>query len=261
MIEAVRAFFSGRRKPVIEAETLRRDRLVIPTDQTAIYAIGDVHGCLDELKAAERRICADAARLPVGRRIILLLGDLVDRGPRSADVLDHLVSPPPDGFERLALCGNHDQTFLDFIVDPQANMGWLEFGGEETLESYGIDLAHIRRKGMAGLDNSLQATIPETHVDFLRRLPVSVRFGEVLFVHAGIRPGVPLDAQDDDDFMWIREPFLSTDNGLGIVVVHGHTPVEAPVFAAGRIGIDTGAYATGRLTVLRIHDGTAAVID
>jgi serine/threonine protein phosphatase 1 len=260
MIAAVRALFSSRKKPAPVVEPPRRARLDIPTADTVVYAIGDVHGCLKELKAAEAAIMADAAHVPAQRRIILLLGDLIDRGPQSAEVLDHLIAPPPAGFERMSLCGNHDETFLSFVEDPQSNMGWLEFGGEETLESYGIDMARVGRQGAAGLANSVRAAVPESHLAFVRDLPVSVRFGDVLFVHAGIRPGVPIDEQDEDDFMWIREPFLSVDNGLGLIVVHGHTPVPEPTFATGRIGIDTGAYATGRLTALRIHEGMAAVI-
>lgn len=229
---------------------------------TVIYAVGDVHGCYAELRAAEQRIFADAANIPAERRIILYLGDLVDRGPQSADVLDHLAGEPPPGFERLSLCGNHDESFLSFIDDPHANIGWLDFGGEQTLESYGIDLTRLsrHRSGTGGLGEIARATVPETHVSLLRRLPVSVRFGDVLFVHAGVRPSVPLDAQDDDDFMWIREPFVSEPNGLGITVVHGHTPANEPVFAPGRIGIDTGAFATGRLTVLRVFDGQATIL-
>lgn len=228
-------------------------------EDAVVYAIGDVHGCLAELKAAEDRIVVDAARIAAKRRIILCLGDLVDRGPQSAGVLDHLTGPPPAGFERLSLCGNHDETFLSFIDDPQSNMGWLEFGGEQTLESYGVDLTRVSRH-RGGLRDIVRATVPEEHVAFLSQLPVSVRFGSALFVHAGVRPGVPLDEQDEDDFMWIREPFVSQPHGLGLTVIHGHTPVNEPVFAPGRIGIDTGAFATGRLTVLRVFNGEATII-
>ena len=263
MITAVRSFFGLGRKSEPAPPTGRRDRLVIDPEDTVVYAIGDVHGCLAELKAAERRIAADAARLPAARRIILCLGDLVDRGPQSADVLDHLTGAPPAGFERLSLCGNHDETFLAFLDDPQANPGWLEFGGEETLQSYGVDMLRLARRGngLAGLGEALRDIVPEAHVKFLSRLPVAVRFGDVLFVHAGVRPGVPLDAQAEDDLMWIREPFVSQPHGLGVTVVHGHTPGKEPVFAPGRIGIDTGAYATGRLTVLRVFNGETAIVE
>lgn len=239
-----------------------RERIEIGPKDTVVYAIGDVHGCFEELRAAEQRIVEDAAHISAKRRVILCLGDLVDRGPRSADVLDHLTGTPPSGFERLSICGNHDETFLSFLDDPQGNMGWLEFGGEETLESYGVDFTRLARHrgGVAGLRDILQSRVPETHVAFLRRLPVSVRFGNALFVHAGVRPGVPLDEQDEDDLMWIREPFVSQPHGLGLTVVHGHTPANEPVFAPGRIGIDTGAFATGRLTVLRVFDSEATVI-
>nr|WP_257235083.1 metallophosphoesterase [Pleomorphomonas sp. JP5] len=262
MLTGVRSFFGfgGKTAPVPKAGG--RERVEIDPKDTVVYAIGDVHGCFDALMAAEQRIEKDAAGISAKRRIVLYLGDLVDRGPRSADVLDHLVGTQPDDFERLSLCGNHDETFLSFIEDPQGNMGWLEFGGEETLESYGIDFNRLARHrgGAASLRDILQSRVPEAHVAFLKQLPVSVRFGSVLFVHAGVRPGVPLDEQDDDDFMWIREPFVSQPNGLGLTVVHGHTPANEPVFAPGRIGIDTGAYATGRLTVLRVLDGEASII-
>lgn len=262
MLTGVRSFFGfgGKSAPVPVVGS--RGRIEIDPKDTAVYAIGDVHGCFEELRTAERRIVEDAAHISAKRRIILCLGDLVDRGPRSADVLDHLISAPPSGFERISICGNHDETFLSFIDDPHENMGWLEFGGEETLESYGIDMTRLARHrgGAAGLRDILQATVPEAHVAFLRQLPVSVRFGGVLFVHAGVRPGVPLDEQDEDDFMWIREPFVSQPHGLGLTVVHGHTPANEPVFAPGRIGIDTGAFATGRLTVLRVFESEAAII-
>lgn len=263
MLTAVRSFFGLGAKSEPAPPAGRRERIEIDTTGTVIYAVGDVHGCLAELRAAERRIVADAASLPAQRRIILCLGDLVDRGPQSADVIDHLISPPPRGFERQSICGNHDETFLAFIDDPHNNMGWLDFGGEQTLESYGIDLTRLsrHRSGSGGLGEITRATVPDAHVEFLRRLPIAVRFGDTLFVHAGIRPGVPLEAQNEGDLMWIREPFLSQPNGLELTVVHGHTPANEPVFATGRIGIDTGAYATGRLTVLRVFDGQATVID
>jgi serine/threonine protein phosphatase 1 len=262
LLTAVRSLFGFATKSEPAPPADRRERMEIDPRDTVVYAIGDVHGCLAELRAAEQRIFADAAKVPAERRIILYLGDLVDRGPQSADVLDHLAGPPPPGFERLSLCGNHDESFLSFLDDPHANMGWLDFGGEQTLESYGIDLSRLsrHRSGTGGLGEIVRATVPEAHVDLLRRLPVSVRFGDVLFVHAGVRPGVPLEAQDDDDFMWIREPFVSEPNGLGLTVVHGHTPANEPVFAPGRIGIDTGAFATGRLTVLRVLGDRATIV-
>jgi serine/threonine protein phosphatase 1 len=263
LLTAVRSFFGLGTKPEAAPPVSGRKRLEIEPRNTVVYAIGDVHGCFAELRAAERRILDDAAHIAAERRIILCLGDLIDRGPQSADVIDHLISTPPPGFERLSLCGNHDESFLAFVDDPQSNMGWLEFGGEQTLESYGIDLMRLgrHRGGMAGLGQMIRATVPDTHLDFLRRLPVSLRLGDVLFVHAGVRPGVPLDEQAEDDFMWIREPFVSQPNGLGLTVVHGHTPANEPVFAPGRIGIDTGAFATGRLTVLRVFNGETAIID
>jgi serine/threonine protein phosphatase 1 len=263
LLTTVRSFFGLGAKSEEAPPASRHERIEIDPKDTVVYAIGDVHGCFAELRAAEQRIVADAAGISAERRIILCLGDLVDRGPQSADVIDHLIDAPPSGFERLSLCGNHDETFLAFIGDSQANMGWLEFGGEQTLESYGIDLSRLARHrgGTAGLGQLIRGTVPAAHLDFLSRLPILVRFGDTLFVHAGVRPGVPLEEQDDDDFMWIREPFVSQPHGLGVTVVHGHTPANEPVFAPGRIGIDTGAFATGRLTVLRVFGGDAVVVD
>lgn len=262
MIAAVRTLFGMGKKAEPEPRSWERERLEMSTDDTVVYAVGDVHGCLKELLAAEDRIVADAAKVSAKRRVILLLGDLIDRGPQSADVLDHLTRSAPPGFERMAICGNHDDTFLGFMEDPVANEGWLEFGGVETMQSYGMDVERLlrQRKGLASLAAVLRETVPERHVAYLSALPVSVRFGDTLFVHAGVRPGVPLADQQDEDFMWIREAFLGADHGLGLTVVHGHTPSKDPVFVPGRIGIDTGAYATGRLTVLRMFHNEAAVI-
>ena len=227
-----------------------------------MYAVGDIHGCLTELRAAEQRILDDIfqERLP---GLVIYLGDYVDRGPQSAAVLDHLSAKAPRGLRRLTLCGNHDAAFLKFIRSPDKSMGWIEFGGRETLLSYGIDVEHILRRsgGTAALADILSRTVPDEHISFLESLPLAARIGNYFFVHAGIRPGLPIDEQVDEDFLWIREPFLTEGPRIPFTVVHGHTVTAQPIFSRGRIGIDTGAYMTGRLSILKISGGQATVLD
>jgi serine/threonine protein phosphatase 1 len=221
---------------------------------SAIYAVGDVHGRLDLLVAAERRIVADAAGYP-GPKMIVMLGDYVDRGPASCGVIDHLLGPvPASGFDRLCLCGNHDQAFFDFLESPRLNLRWLEYGGDATLQSYGIDARHILQHGggIKVLEQVVADTVPLSHRRMLEELAVLFSVGPYVFVHAGVVPGTDIDDQEDSDFMWIREPFLSQGPRNRFTVVHAHTPSPEPVFGPGRIGIDTGAYATGKLTVLRV---------
>lgn len=228
----------------------------------AVYAIGDVHGCLRELLDAEARIAADmaASNLP---GLVVLLGDYVDRGPDSSAVLAHLAKPSVRGLRRLALCGNHDEMFLKFIEEPRSVPTWLDFGGRETLMSYGIDIEHLQKRDridFIALKRILDETIPAFHIDFLRNMPTTLRLGDHLFVHAGIMPGLPLEEQSDEDLLWIREPFISRGPEQPLIVVHGHTPVTEPEFGIGRIGIDTCAYATGRLTVLKLFQGETSLI-
>lgn len=227
-----------------------------------IYAIGDVHGCIDELKAAERQIAADIRA--TGRAgLVILLGDYVDRGPSSRHVLEHLIKPSEFDLKRIPLCGNHDDIFCKFLGKPDLYSEWLGLGGEQTLISYGIDLHRLnsRRKGRTTkLSTLLEEVVPASHRQFLADLPVYLKIGELVFVHAGLKPGVPLDEQNDEDMLWIREPFLSEGPRLPLLVIHGHTPRSDPDFGPGRIGIDTGAYYSGRLTVLKIDQGRASVL-
>ena len=230
-------------------------------DYAAIYAIGDVHGCQAALLDAEARIVDDAAALE-GRKLLVMLGDYIDRGPNSRQVIDHLLAPPPAGFERVALCGNHDDLFYHFLLDPAAHLSWLQLGGRETLFSYGIDAGHSleRPRGLERLAALTRESVPQRHVDYLRSLPSLLTIGRIVFVHAGIRPGVPLDEQSDEDLLWIREPFLSRGPELPVVVVHGHTPAPQVSHGKGRICIDTAAFATGHLAVLKIANGKVKVI-
>lgn len=215
---------------------------VLPPD-LRVYAIGDVHGCADRLAAMHRRIADDARVRPAGRTVLVHLGDYVDRGPDSAGVLEALLAPPPvAGAEMVNLIGNHEVMMLD-AADPLAHPGawefWLDNGGAETLGSYGAT-DHPEPFSL----------VPEQHLELLRRCPLHWSAGDYLFVHAGIRPEVPLDRQDPFDLIWIREPFLSFDGDLPLVVVHGHSPTSTPAVRQNRVGIDTGACFGGALTCL-----------
>ena len=212
-----------------------------------VYAIGDIHGCLDRLRALHDAIAADLAARPTASALLVHLGDLVDRGPDSAQVVAHLATaPPPAGVtETLTLRGNHEAMMLAALDAPDrdhAALVWMQNGGADTLLSWGVSRRTEPRDWAAAL--------PADHVAFLRALPLRHQDGGYLFVHAGIRPGVPLARQDPHDLIWIREPFLSSKLDHGAVVVHGHTPTPEPVLRANRIGIDTGAVMGGALTCL-----------
>jgi len=246
-----------------EVATLRR-RINIGDQEPSypIYAIGDVHGCIDLLRDAENRIADDMSK---SKRtgLVILLGDYVAKGPASQMVLDHLIRPSAHGLRRVALCGNHDDLFYKVLQDPDAHPNWLSQAGKQTLLSYGIDLDYLRsQKGLAAnaLAQVMKDSIPAEHIDFLAGLPVTLKVGSHLFVHAGVRPGVPLDAQHESDLLWIREPFISQGPNLPLLVVHGHTPRIEVSFGPGRIGIDTGAFQTGNLTVLKLDRGDVAIL-
>ncbi len=244
-------------------EQSRRARIDLSAQNyAAIYALSDIHGCHDELIEAERRIVADAAKIP-GRKLLMFLGDYVDRGPRSSDVLQHLCDPPPAGFDRYSLLGNHDDVFLKFLDDPRGNSDWLEYGSGPTLASYGVDMDYLLReegRSVEDLGETARRAIPAAHVKLLRSLPVAVTVGSIIFVHAGIQPNIALVGQTDDDLIWIREPFLSQGPQLPVLVVHGHTPSSRPTFGSGRIGIDTAVSMGGTLTVLKIADGQPTIL-
>lgn len=252
----------GERKPPAPVSGRRRIDLGPARPQYPIYVIGDVHGCITELREAEARIAEDIqAAQKIG--LVILLGDYVDRGPSSRQVIDHLISPSSLGLRRLPLCGNHDDVFSKVLENPELHSEWLRIGGEPTLLSYGIDMQYImsqpkgRRTQFADL---LTESVPPTHRHFLKTLPVSLQVGDLLFVHAGIRPGVPVEEQDEEDMMWIREPFISEGPQLPLLVIHGHTPAPDADLGPNRIGVDTGAYYSGRLTVLKVDGDKAYVL-
>jgi serine/threonine protein phosphatase 1 len=228
-------------------------RLRLDLAQTVVYAVGDVHGCLPELLALEGAIAEDAQALP-DHKLIVMLGDYVDRGPSSAQVLDHLIAAPPDGFERICLAGNHELAMRDYLEGRIDLRTWLRMGAEPTLRSYGMDLdrlAEIYRSERA-VEEAVREAIPAAHLEFLRSLPVLVETPRYIFVHAGVRPGIAMDRQTDDDLVMIRSAFFDGAHLLTRYVVHGHTPVEEARRVGMRVDLDTGAYFSGRLTGLRI---------
>lgn len=221
------------------------------------YAIGDVHGRLDLLLAMEEKIRADLRESGRGLdSIVIHLGDFVDRGFESRKVLDHLAKQTGMGPSQVLLLGNHDLWLREFAAggdtygDQAAS--WIRFGGDATLLSYGVKL-DLRQPEPERFDEAriqLQRRFPAEHAAFLDRLELAFCMGDYFFCHAGIRPEVPLERQIEGDLLWIREPFLSWDGDCGKIIVHGHTVDEAPVIRSNRIGIDTGACWTGRLTCL-----------
>jgi serine/threonine protein phosphatase 1 len=218
-----------------------------------IYAIGDVHGRVDLLDGVFSRIDADLATYPVDRPLQVLLGDYVDRGPCSREVIDCLLTRGRLQ-ELVCLKGNHESCLLNFLRNPSTLPQWQQLGGLETLLSYGV----VPNTGSCDQDHwqtatAFAAALPTSHREFLMALRSSFTYGDYFFVHAGVRPGIPLSKQKDDDLLWIREDFLLYEQRFEKIIVHGHTPVLQPERRPNRINIDTGAYATGRLTCLKIE--------
>lgn len=229
-----------------------------------IYAIGDIHGRLDLLTELHGRIAADAARRQSPRRLIIYLGDLVSRGPDSKGVVERVLSWLPSGFERSALKGNHEDLLLRTRDgDHTAARHWLDYGGVSAMKSYGLDVSPDQPRdpdAIALLCQQFSASLPKAHSAFFDSLPTSLHTGDYFFAHAGIRPGIPLEAQTARDLIWIRKAFLSSRGNHGAVVVHGHCISPEPELLDNRIGIDTGAYASGVLTSLVLEGSDRKIL-
>lgn len=223
-------------------------------DGVRIYAIGDVHGRLDLLETLSEMIARDLSASPVPSAVEMFLGDYVDRGPHSRQVIEWLIDAPPIGTERICLMGNHETLLLGALSDTEQMTTWLYNGADTTLASYRA----VPDLGPAGVAESARAAfaaaLPQAHRTFLEALPRFHVAGDYLFVHAGLRPGRPLAEQRPEDLVWIREPFLRSDADHGYVVIHGHTPVAEPEIRRNRIDIDTGAVFSGHLTCLVLED-------
>jgi serine/threonine protein phosphatase 1 len=221
----------------------------VPND-TRIYAVGDVHGRADLLAGLLGRIDADIEAKPMAQSTQVFLGDYIDRGPQSREVLDLLIARRRE-HRMLYLKGNHEIFAEQFLSDPSVLSGWKHIGGISTLLSYGVTPSSKEDpQAPEEVAAAFRQALPQGHRDFLQSLALSFTCGDFFFVHAGVRPGIPLQHQQQQDLLWIREDFLLHEEDFGKTVVHGHTPVMQPDVRPNRINIDTGAYATGRLTCL-----------
>jgi serine/threonine protein phosphatase 1 len=229
-----------------------------------IYAVGDIHGRLDLLRALSAAIIDDArAAAPSQPAQIIFVGDYVDRGPESAGVIDHVLDlKARDDIVVHTLKGNHEQTMLDFLEDPRVGPSWSEYGGRDTLRSYNVNPPALRSDAdpWEGTRQELAAALPPAHLQFLRSLELYAVCGDFVFVHAGLRPGVPLAAQNEQDLLWIRREFLESNRPFEKMVVYGHTPEREAVFETNRIGIDTGAFVTDVLTALKVSGDELTLI-
>lgn len=220
------------------------------------YVIGDVHGCYDLLLRLEALIVADAARLP-GRKLIVMLGDYVDRGPSSSRVISHLMDPPPTGFDRVCLTGNHEIAMVDYIDGKISLTDWLGLGADATLASYGMEPAQLAKHYPTPkkLDAYIRKSLPAAHIAFMRELPILLDTPDALFVHAGIDPSLPISEQGDEELIYIRGRFFESPLPLPKLIIHGHTPVETPHVHGLGLNIDTGACWSGVLTAARLWQG------
>jgi serine/threonine protein phosphatase 1 len=224
-----------------------------------VYAVGDIHGRADLLADIVDRIESDIRRRPVERAIEVYLGDYIDRGPDSKGVIDQLaVRMVRHG--AVCLRGNHESVFEGFLADPNILPHWIQLGGLQTLASYGLSSRSSDIGAAIALQRSLRMALPRTHQLFLQCLQNTFFCGDFLFVHAGIRPGVPFNEQNPHDLIWIREDFLSSEQQHGKIVVHGHTPVPHPDIRHNRINIDTCAWRSGVLTCVAIEASSVLVL-
>jgi serine/threonine protein phosphatase 1 len=226
------------------------------------YVVGDIHGRLDLLESILSKIHHDLERRRRRKTLLVFVGDLIDRGPNSSQVLERLRTYRREGVRPAFLLGNHEEVLLRILKgDAELISKWRWFGGSETLQSYGVDPASL--SGLTGEPAvaAVRNAIPAAHLEFLESFDDSLRFGDFLFVHAGIRPGIEIEQQRQTDLRWIREPFLFDETDHGFVVVHGHTITPRVDVRSNRIGIDTGAYRTGVLTALAIEDSQTWFLD
>lgn len=252
-----------RRPDRPEPESIARPPIPAVPPGQIVYAVGDIHGEAGLLRRLLESLRQDlAGRTDKPAATLIFLGDYIDRGPDSRAVLDLLLSDPLPGARLRFLRGNHEQTMLDFLVDPLAAADWLRFGGVETLASYGLrappgslDPARLRQ-----LAADLANRLPPAHLSLLRATTLMAAVGDYAFVHAGIRPGISLNQQKQDDLLWIRDGFLDRPFQASHVIVHGHSVTDEPVLAPHRIGLDTGAYASGILTAIALHGSERHVI-
>lgn len=226
------------------------------------YVIGDVHGRLDLLELLLAKIHAELERDGTRKALLVFVGDLIDRGPASAQVVERLRTYRRDGVRTMFLLGNHEEVLLRILSGESELIDkWRTFGGGECLRSYSVEPQRFAGRSEVEALEIVRQAIPDEHRHFLADFVDTCRFGDYLFVHAGIRPGVEIERQRQSDLRWIREPFLLDDSDHGVVVVHGHTISAEVQVRKNRIGIDTGAYRTGVLTALAIDGQESWCLD
>ena len=226
-----------------------------------LYVIGDIHGRADLLDRMIGEIGNDLAARPVADSLVVTVGDYIDRGPNSRGVIERLLANPfPARF--VPLKGNHELLLEGFLLNPEVAGHWRRLGGLETMQSYGVPVGDMMRgREYLAAARALAQAIPAAHFDFLGALRTSLTVGKYFICHAGVRPGVPLDRQSEEDLLWIRDEFLDSRTDFGKIVVHGHTPAEKPELLPNRINVDTGAFMTGRLTCAAIDaDGVRFIV-
>jgi serine/threonine protein phosphatase 1 len=226
-----------------------------------IYAVGDIHGRLDLLDPLLARIDEDISARPVAKAMFVFLGDYVDRGPSSRETIDRLMAHG-EANECVFLKGNHEQIAIRCLSDRSLFDHWMRLGGVDTLISYGVSpKPSLDEMQIVRLQAAFHDALPQAHFRFFRDLRSSFTCGDFFFAHAGVRPSVELSRQKESDLLWIRDEFLSSNENFGKIVVHGHTPTREVEVASNRVNIDTGAFATGRLTCLVIDEASLSVID
>ncbi len=253
MLAALKSFFrTSRSKP--EPPPSRIGRLV--------YAIGDIHGRLDLFERMIQHIRTDEMAM-VERPLIILLGDYVDRGPESAAVLSRILTLQKETWcEIEVLLGNHEESLLKFLHTAHHGPAWVDYGGGSTLGSYGVALPAARTDQAQWEETRkmFSESLPKAHLALLNAMKYLLKIDDYVFVHAGVRPDQPLAEQGPETFLWVRGAFMASEKACDFVVVHGHTPEDEPADKRWRIGIDSGAYATGILTAIRLKDVSRSII-
>ena len=227
-----------------------------------VYAVGDIHGRRDLIEKMHDLIAADDAGSGAPRKVVVYLGDYIDRGEESRQVVDFLLDNPLPGFENIYLKGNHEDSLIKFLGDTSIGPGWMFYGGDSTLYSYGVTASSISQdqRSLEQMQAHLKRNLSARHLEFYQTLKTGHIEGDYCFVHAGVLPGVPLDEQKEENVLWIRGEFLDSKANHGKVVVHGHTIRPEPEVLPNRIGIDTGAYSSGILTCLALEEDSKSFL-
>jgi serine/threonine protein phosphatase 1 len=233
-------------------------------DGQVVYAVGDLHGMADLTKAMVDKILRDTKKFPDCEPRLIFLGDFVDKGDHSKEVISLLVElSARSDVQTTFIKGNHEDALLTFLAHPSFGPQWVSYGGAQTLMSYGVTIPEIRSFEAAmweDVAHRFKEALPHEHIDFLESLPTSTKIGNYFFVHAGVRPNRSLEDQEDGDLMWIRRQFLDDKRNFSAIIVHGHSPDLEAYQDHRRIGIDTGAYATGKLSAVRLMGASRHIV-